>query len=471
MPVRRIPVACVQTRAANRHDFQTYWPRVLALTEEAAHGGGRLIVLPEGTVPAYVLGDEPVDASQVTAAACDLAHIARTHGATIVYGGARIVAGRTYNGANVIGPDGSDLGYAAKQFLWHFDRRWFGAGETLEPLDTPAGRLGLLVCADGRIPTIARTLVERGAEVLVMPTAWVTSGRDPAALENIQADLMANVRARENGVPFVAANKCGVELQSVAYCGKSVIVAADGAFVARAPQDGECVIAGEIELGAPSRVYPRALEVDDDTRRRLRNPSELLRAQQRVRVAFTPAHEAKDVERFARFAVQSDAELLVAGDKPAEHVEEIAIVALGSIESDSANIVRAAGVTLGVVGQRVLENPDGLVAARLEGVDLFVALVDDASAPATVALARTRAAELRVYVVVCGHDGSRAFAVDPDGAVVAGTYDDYRLAGFSYDRARSNATIVAPHTDVLAGLQTAARIRAHSHRKDAAPVG
>src|ERR1700676_1600643 len=125
VPVRKLPVACVQTRAADRHDFQTNWPRVLALTEEAAHGGGRLIVLPEGTVPAYVLGDEPVDASQVAAAASDLAHIAKTHGATIVYGGARIVAGRTYNGANVIGPDGSDLGYAAKQFLWRFARRWF----------------------------------------------------------------------------------------------------------------------------------------------------------------------------------------------------------------------------------------------------------------------------------------------------------------------------------------------------------
>ena len=57
-----------------------------------------------------------------------------------------------------------------------------------------------------------------------MPTAWVTSGRDPTALENVQADLLGRVRAYENRVPFVAANKCGSELGMVAYCGKSQIV-------------------------------------------------------------------------------------------------------------------------------------------------------------------------------------------------------------------------------------------------------
>ena len=116
----------------------------------------------------------------------------------------------------------------------------------------------MLVCADGRLPTLARNLVEAGAEALVMPTAWVTSGRDPAVLENVQADLMVNVRARENGVPFLAANKCGVERQAVAYCGKSAIVSGDGSFIARAPQGEACVIAGEIEVGAPPRTYAPA---------------------------------------------------------------------------------------------------------------------------------------------------------------------------------------------------------------------
>src|SRR6202011_4601002 len=106
---------------------------------------------------------------------------------------------------------------------------------------------------------VASTLVAKGAEILIVPTAWVTSGRDPNALENLQADLMAPVRARENGVPLIVANKVGVEARSVAYCGKSQIVAADGSIVALASQDEETTVHGTIAIGPP--ILPPALDV------------------------------------------------------------------------------------------------------------------------------------------------------------------------------------------------------------------
>lgn len=455
MQVRRIPVACVQAQAADRYDFETCWPRTLALVGDAAHRGARLIVLPEGTVPGYFLGHQPVEPALLASAERALSGIARGSGATIVYGGARIHDGRTYNGANVIGPDGGDLGFAAKHFLWHFDRRWYAPGEMLQPLVTPLGVLGLLVCADGRIPTISRTLVERGAELLVMPTAWVTSGRDPGSLENVQADLMINVRARENGVPFVAANKCGVELQSIAYCGKSAIVASDGTFVTRAGERDETVIFGEIEVGKPPRMHVSALAVDEATHRSLRNPVELLRAPQRVRIAFTSVHESARLGHLPEVASYADAELLIA---PAAETEAPAIPMLSAatIGPDDASVVRVGGLFVGVVGERVLQNPAGLVSARLDGIDCYVAMVAEAGERTTIALARTRAMELRCYIVVVDRQGERAFTVDPDGAVVAGTFDDYRLAAFTYDRSRASATMVAPHTDVLTGLRNVA---------------
>ena len=452
MQVRRIPVACVQAQAADRDDFITSWPRTLALVGDAAHRGAKLIVLPEGTVPGYFLGDVPVEASLLEGAERALSSIARGSGATIVYGGARIHDGRTYNGANVIGPDGSDLGFASKHFLWHFDRRWFAKGETLQPLVTPVGVLGVLVCADGRIPTIASTLIERGAEVLVMPTAWVTSGRDPALLENVQADLMINVRARENGVPFVAANKCGVELQSIAYCGKSAIVAADGTFVTRAGEREETVIFGEIEAGRSPRRHVASLAVDDEARRTLRNPVELLRAPQRVRIAFTSLNEGARLGRLPDLAELADAELLIApvrGGAPS-----LPLLSVDSIGPNDGSVARIGGLFVGVVGEEVLNNPSGLVAARLDGIDCYAAVVAEAGERTTIALARTRAMELRCYLVVLDRNGDRAFAVDPDGTVIAGTFDDYRLASFTYDRSRTNATTVAPHTDVLAGLRS-----------------
>jgi predicted amidohydrolase len=428
---------------------------VAGLAREAAERGAKLIVLPEATVPGYVLGTEPVSEAQLERAREDLRATAARNGAAIVYGTAKLDRGRVYNAAVCIGPDGAEIGYAAKQFLWHFDRRWFAAGDRLQPLATPFGTLGLLVCADGRIPTIAATLVERGAQILVMPTAWVTSGRDPAALENVQADLMAGVRARENGVPFVVANKCGVELESVAYCGKSAILDANGDFVARGSERAEEIVYGEVELpaAAPQPRLAQAFALPAGAA----SPARGEGRRERARVAFTTAREARDLERFGALAAFADCDVLFARDVADARTHPPLARANAP---DAGTLGTCDGLTYAVVDDATMQNPRGLVEARLAEIDFIVWR----SAPGgdrawRTRFARTRAAELRAYVLVLEAEGERAFAVDPDGAVIAGTFDDYRLASFAYERARTRATTVAPTTDVLEGLRIAEAIR------------
>src|SRR5580704_10526808 len=228
---RSVRVAAMQLRARDRIEFS----RSLESTLVSLHGVCRsadLVVLPEGTFPAYVLGKQPLDEAATADTVERLSDLARSTNTVIVAGIALPRGGVVYNSAIVIDADGSLAGRADKLFLWHFDRHWFAQGKRLAPVRTSVGTLGVLICADGRLPTIARSLVDHGAEVLIMPTAWVTSGRDPSALENVQADLLARVRAYENRAPFVAANKCGAELGMVAYCGKSQIVDACGEVVA-----------------------------------------------------------------------------------------------------------------------------------------------------------------------------------------------------------------------------------------------
>ncbi len=368
-------------------------------------------------MPAYVIGTEVVDPQLLEAAARDVIAIAAQSGATIVYGGGRYDAERFVNSAYVVTADGI-VGTADKFFLWHFDRRWFRAGERLAPVPSPAGLLGVLICADGRIPTIAATLVDRGAEILVVPTAWVSSGRDPLVLENMQADLMLNVRAFENGVPLVAANKCGIEARSVAYCGKSAIVAADGSFVARAEQHGETTLRGTVAVGAayPMRTAAaRAVERGEDLAP--------LPAVLRIAIGVTtePALHA--------VAAVADAELVI---DPHTHplCAEMALV------QDEAML-----------------DPRALVAPRLAGVRLFVWHASIAARWVTP-LARTRAAELRAYVVVLDTLGRRAFAIDPDGTILCGTFEGFDIAAFSFDRTRTDAWTIAPHTDVRAALSS-----------------
>ncbi len=312
-------------------------------------------------------------------------------------------------------------GYADKCFLWHFDRRWFSAGETIDPVDTPAGRLGVFVCADGRIPTIGSALVARGAEILVVPTAWVTSGRDPRALENLQADLMIAVRARENGVPLVVANKVGVEARSVAYCGKSQIIAADGSVVALAGQDEETILQATVAVGAPvvdRRPEPPAV----------------------VRLAGEPLPETVRIA----IAWHADPEL-----------RALAAVADAGFVIDPHT--QPASDDVALVGDEAMLDPRALVGPRLSGVRLFVWRASTSSAQAVDArwvlpFARTRAAELRAYVVVFDSPRRRALAIDPDGTVVCGTFDTFELAAFAFDRRRTDAWRVAPETDVREAL-------------------
>lgn len=414
MSARPTPVAAVQTRAHDRPAFAERWPAIRTQIASAAQSGARLIVVPEGTVPAYVIGTEPVDPRELEDAANDVMAIASRTGATIVYGGARIHDGGTANSAYVVTGDGV-VGFADKCFLWHFDRRWFTAGEVLRPVDTPVGRLGVFICADGRIPTIASTLVARGAEALVVPTAWVSSGREPLELENIQADLMIPVRARENGVPLVAANKVGVEARSVVYCGKSQIVAADGTIDALAPQDAETVLRGTIAIGPPITL----------------------------RVAGSP-----NVDRLAgdplpdtvRIAITTNAD-------PALH----ALAATSDADLVIDPHARPASADVAIVDDEAVVDPRALVEPRLDGVRLFVwhASIEAAWVPR---FARTRAAELRAYVIVLDTPRRRAFAVDPDGTVVCGTFEAFELAAFTFDRKRTDAWRVAPETDVRDGL-------------------
>jgi predicted amidohydrolase len=435
---RKIPVAAIQTAAHDRKDFVRAWPHVLALVDRAGRDGARLIVLPEATVPAYVLGYERVASEQLDSAQRDLGELARRHTATIVYGGAKNVGGITFNAAIAIGPRGEELGFAAKQFLWHFDRLWFAPGAALQPVASPLGTLGLLVCADGRIPTIAATLVDRGAEILVMPTAWVTSGRNPQALENVQADLMVNVRARENGVAFVAANKSGVELASVAYCGKSTLVDASGHTLARASERDEEILAGEVEIGRAARATVPPFDAFGS------QPPAREGSHTAVRFAFTPAADPAEQAELEALALRADARALLSASDAAC--------------TGGGRVFETAGVRMAAVSGEALGSPRGLVAARLAGIDAF--LCAPGGDPAWhEAIARTRAAELRAYVVIFA-DGHRAFAVDPDGTIVAGTFDGYRVAAFVYDAGRTAATAVAPSTDVLAGMRTAEGVRA-----------
>ena len=112
----------------------------------------------------------------------------------------------------------------------------------------------MYACMEGVINEVARGLALRGAQVLL-------NSLNSFALD--EADLHIPVRAAENKVWVVAANKVGPllprdELPAIAArlgvppewlhgAGESQIVAPDGTVVAKAPRTGEAVIVADID--------------------------------------------------------------------------------------------------------------------------------------------------------------------------------------------------------------------------------
>ncbi|MGV9678715.1 nitrilase-related carbon-nitrogen hydrolase [Nocardia sp. NPDC003482] len=166
--------------------------------------------------------------------------------------------GRTTATSLLFGPGGELLGESDKQILMGAENDHLDPGLADSPvLDTPLGRIGMYACMEGVISEVTRSLAVRGARLLLNSlNSFATD----------EADLHIPVRAAENKVWVVAANKVGpllpeAQLPDIAArlgvpadrlhgAGESQIVAPDGTVVAKAPVSGEALAVADIEVSA-----------------------------------------------------------------------------------------------------------------------------------------------------------------------------------------------------------------------------
>lgn len=210
------------------------------LLDELTPRDADLVVFPEafardfGEAGSDVSGyAEPTDGPFAT----ELARVAAARGATLVAGTFEPSAdpARPFNTLVVRG--GAEATYRKIHLYDSFgyresDRLSPGA---IEPVLVEVGgfRVGLMTCYDLRFPELARALVDRGAEVLVLPAAWVAG---PRKVDHWRT--LVRARAIENTVFVLAAGQPGPR-----YSGHSLVVDPLGDVLAEAGEGAEVITA------------------------------------------------------------------------------------------------------------------------------------------------------------------------------------------------------------------------------------
>jgi predicted amidohydrolase len=108
-------------------------------------------------------------------------------------------------------------------------------GKEIVVTDTPWGRAGFSTCYDLRFPELFRRMVDQGAEIFLIPSAW--------PLARIEAWRLFNrARAHEN-LAFLVSCNCAGENAGKRYGGHSMIVDPWGKVLAEGGEGGEIVTA------------------------------------------------------------------------------------------------------------------------------------------------------------------------------------------------------------------------------------
>lgn len=176
--------------------------------------GAEIVVLPELATSGYVFASREEAASVAVTAEHPLFEewaVAAARGSALVIGGFCELGDDAllYNSAAVV--DGSGiLAIYRKTHLWDREKLIFEPGSELPPvLDTPAGRISVLICYDLEFPEMTRALALRGADLIAVPTNWPLVRRPEG--ERPPEVLIAMVAARTNRVFFACCDRTGKE--------------------------------------------------------------------------------------------------------------------------------------------------------------------------------------------------------------------------------------------------------------------
>ncbi len=212
---------------------------------EAAAEGGEVIVLPEAMPLGWTHPSTHTEADAIPdgESCARLRRAAKAHGVSVCSGVVERAGDRIFNAAVLIDAAGEVIYHHRKIYELDIAYDLYARGDRLSVTDTPFGKIGVMICADGFAPgqSISRTLALMGAQIILSPCAWAVPADHDNAREpygQLWLDNYCPV-AREFGLVIAGVSNVGPitagPWQGRKCIGNSLLIARDGSEAARGP--------------------------------------------------------------------------------------------------------------------------------------------------------------------------------------------------------------------------------------------
>ena len=246
-------IALAQCRQTD--DFDTNARTIFRFLEAAAKQRAQIVCFPETQTVGYRVDiarpDTPVEPARLddlhrrVAQRCGELNIACILGTETPL--ESNPAGKPYNSALVIAPNGDILGVHHKNRLTPLDAIAYSPGHSFETFDLCGVRIGVVICFEGfRFAETTRECVRQGAQLVFHPQNNTTRPNDWKVPVH---HAMIVTRAAENTIWFASCNACHVEHQNC----RSMIIAPDGQIHAQSELKHEQLVVAEIDTDLATR--------------------------------------------------------------------------------------------------------------------------------------------------------------------------------------------------------------------------
>jgi deaminated glutathione amidase len=242
-------IALIQTRTPASQAAAL--DHVLPMVREAAAGGARFILTPEGT--------NILQKRREALMPSGLRDAARALRVTIDIGSALVLRGdgKVANRQLLIGPDGEIAASYDKLHMFDVDlptgetareSEVYEPGDRAVVADVEDVRFGLTICYDLRFPALYRALALAGAKVMTIPAAFTRPTGEA------HWEVLMRARAIETGSFVLAAAQGGFHEDRRGTWGRSIVVGPWGEIVGQLDHDEPGVLIADIDPAASDKA-------------------------------------------------------------------------------------------------------------------------------------------------------------------------------------------------------------------------